>query len=275
MPWYFTADPAAFRAAAGERLAAEAARNTAVLTLADTAHRLGWHTDPDGRVTGLLADMAPGLPSLGTTTDEAARALAAEDARDGGTRPREVRGETAAVEAYAREHARLTGRSWARLSEMRLFRLGEPVPPEPAPAGRARRATEADGPLLGAWARAFVRDIGEVPQDDYTAFLAERTAEGRIHLWEAPDGRPVAMAAVSRVLDGQARVHFVYTPDAERGRGYAAGATTAAGRAALDSGAAHVVLFTDLANPTSNALYARLGYRPLTDHLAVRFTDTA
>lgn len=79
------------------------------------------------------------------------------------------------------------------------------------------------------------------------------------------------MAAVSRVIEGQARVHLVYTPPADRGRGHAAGVTAAAGRAALDAGADHVLLFTDLANPTSNALYQRLGYRPVTDHLGVEF----
>jgi predicted GNAT family acetyltransferase len=32
-----------------------------------------------------------------------------------------------------------------------------------------------------------------------------------------------------------------------------------------------VVLFTDLANPTSNALYQRLGYRPVTDRALLHF----
>ena len=40
---------------------------------------------------------------------------------------------------------------------------------------------------------------------------------------------------------------------------------------ALDDGADHVVLFTDLANPTSNALYQRLGYRPVEDRVVLRF----
>jgi predicted GNAT family acetyltransferase len=43
-------------------------------------------------------------------------------------------------------------------------------------------------------------------------------------------------------------------------------------QAAIDSGAAEVLLFTDLSNPTSNALYQRLGYRPVTDFLVLEFT---
>ncbi|MDP9445286.1 MAG: hypothetical protein M3P83_13395 [Actinomycetota bacterium] len=30
-------------------------------------------------------------------------------------------------------------------------------------------------------------------------------------------------------------------------------------------------LFTDLANPTSNSIYHRIGYRPVRDHQTVRF----
>jgi len=36
-----------------------------------------------------------------------------------------------------------------------------------------------------------------------------------------------------------------------------------------DAGVREVVLYTDLANPTSNALYQRLGYRPVTDRLVL------
>ncbi|WP_369218492.1 GNAT family N-acetyltransferase, partial [Streptomyces flavofungini] len=100
--------------------------------------------------------------------------------------------------------------------------------------------------------------------------LAEEWAESRIAyggvtLWEAPDGTPVAMAGVTRRIAGQVRVAPVYTPAGLRGRGYAGAVTAAVTRAALDAGAAEVLLFTDLANPTSNGLYQRLGYRPVRD----------
>jgi predicted GNAT family acetyltransferase len=67
----------------------------------------------------------------------------------------------------------------------------------------------------------------------------------------------------------------VYTPPARRGHGYAAGATAAVTQAALDAGATDVLLFTDLANPTSNALYPRLGYRPVGDRLELSFVPAA
>ncbi|MFF0426784.1 GNAT family N-acetyltransferase [Streptomyces sp. NPDC004520] len=267
MTWSFTGSPAVFRAVAAEHLAADPARNTAVLTLMDTAGRLGWWTEADGRVTGVLAEAPHGVTSFGAMTEEAARALAFPGGLPGGEQPTEVRGETAAVEAYAEA----TGRPWAPTVRMRLFRLGELTPPDPAPAGGERLATEADVPLVAAWTREFAVAIGDEPAEDYTGFVAERISEGRLWLWAAPDGRPVSMAAVSRAIGGQARVHLVHTPPAERRRGYAAGATAAVSRAAREAGVAQVLLFTDLSNPTSNALYQRLGYRPVTDHLGVRF----
>jgi predicted GNAT family acetyltransferase len=81
----------------------------------------------------------------------------------------------------------------------------------------------------------------------------------------------VSMAGVSRVEAGMLRVLAVYTPKDLRGHGYAGAVTSAVSRAALDGGAEHVVLFTDLANPTSNALYQRLGYRPIEDRTVMEF----
>jgi len=40
-----------------------------------------------------------------------------------------------------------------------------------------------------------------------------------------------------------------------------------------DRGAREVVLFTDVANRTSNDLYRRLGYVPVEDRLTVRFGE--
>jgi predicted GNAT family acetyltransferase len=67
------------------------------------------------------------------------------------------------------------------------------------------------------------------------------------------------------------RVGSVYTPSELRGRGYAGAVTATVSQAARDAGAAEVLLYTDLANPTSNALYQRLGYRPVEDRVMLSF----
>ncbi|MEU8520212.1 GNAT family N-acetyltransferase [Streptomyces sp. NBC_01216] len=265
MTWHFTRDAGAFRTAAGDRLAAAPARHTTVLTLADGAALLGWWTEPDGAVTGTCVLAAPDVPVLGVMARPAARALARTlpgvDAVTG------VRGETDTCGTFARQ----LGRSWRTTRRMRLFRLGEPTPPCPPPPGRARPATAEDVPLAVAWTRDFARGVGEPPGDDHTPQISARVADGRLYLWE-DEGVPVSMAGLSPTLAGQARVSLVYTPPERRGRGYAGAVTSTVGRVAADAGAAHVLLFTDLANPTSNALYPRLGYRPVCDHAALSFT---
>lgn len=70
-----------------------------------------------------------------------------------------------------------------------------------------------------------------------------------------------------------ARVVGVYTPPRSRGCGFAGAATVAATRAALAGHASEVVLFTDLANPTSNRLYQRLGYQPVEDRVVMEFAS--
>lgn len=266
MSWHFTTDLRAFLDAAGPHLAAEPARNTAVLTTMEGAELLGWWTGPDGTTaTGVLVAAPLADLTFGVVPVEAAAALVLP----AGAAPATLRGERAAVEAYLAA----SGLPWEPVMDIRLFRLDALTPRDPAPAGRARPARTADLPLLGPWTADFAVVHRYAPRDDYTDFLTERIAEDRLHVWEAPDGRPVAMAARSRTVEGQSRVHLVYTAPAERGHGYAAGVTAAISRAATASGATEVVLFTDLANSTSNALYQRLGYRPVSDHLGVRLTE--
>lgn len=100
--------------------------------------------------------------------------------------------------------------------------------------------------------------------------LADRLSYGGLTLWETAD-RPVSMAGVTRAVAGQARVGPVYTPSELRGRGFGGAVTAAVSQAAKDAGMADVLLYTDLANPTSNALYQRLGYEPVSDSIQLLF----
>ena len=53
----------------------------------------------------------------------------------------------------------------------------------------------------------------------------------------------------------------VYTPPEARGRGFATALVAAVSRGLLAEGRPGCTLFTNLANPTSNAIYERIGYR--------------
>lgn len=271
MTWHLTDDVEEFLSAAGPFLAADPARNTVLLTLAEGARdghwpgaRFGRWTgpEPDHEVGGAFAH-TPGMPPvLGTMPDAAARELAGA-----------LRGEDLLGVNGATATARAFGEAWGPYRvdrEERLFELAALVEPTPV-AGRARIATEADLPVVTAWMTAFLDEVALPPALGAAAAAARRTAAGQMLLWETEEG-PVSLAAASGVLAGQSRIGPVYTPPEQRGHGYAAVATAAATRLALGWGAARVVLFTDLANPTSNALYQRLGYRRVQDHLVLDFT---
>lgn len=121
------------------------------------------------------------------------------------------------------------------------------------------------------WHREFVTDIGGTPHVDNGAWADTRIADERVTLWETPDGTPVSMAGRTPMVAGQIRVAPVYTPAHLRGRGYAGAATVEVSRAALAAGAEEVLLFADLANPTSSGLYQRIGYRPVADFAVYDF----
>ncbi|NUK06015.1 GNAT family N-acetyltransferase [Streptomyces lunaelactis] len=288
MTWHLTEDVEEFRRVADGYLARDPARSTALLTMSEMVRRhgpqaygeagparFGWWRDGGGAVEGAFVQTQPRRPLLGPMPENLARSLARE-LRAVGPGLSGVRAADGAAKAFADEWT--GGGDWrvdVRLRlRLRLFRLGELTPQEPAPSGRARQAGADDIAHAAAWMKSFVADIGD-PSDadhDYTENAARRIADGLLYLWEETDGRPVSMAAHSPLIAGQSRVASVYTPAGLRGRGYAGAITAAVSRAALDAGAEHVLLFTDLANPTSNALYQRLGYRPVADYLDVEFT---
>jgi uncharacterized protein len=137
-------------------------------------------------------------------------------------------------------------------------------PPHPA-RGRLVRVVAGQLETLIEWWRAFAVEahVGGDVESAAGAARARMDAGGAF-FWEH-EGRPVSLAAVNPAVARVARVGPVYTPPSERGRGYAASAVAALSRRALTAGARRCALFTDLANPTSNKIYAEVGYRRLCD----------
>ncbi|MGW1890030.1 GNAT family N-acetyltransferase [Streptomyces sp. NPDC002004] len=284
--WQFTDDLDVFLDRADECLRAEPALNTVLLSVGEALRGSGVQVYGEGAplfgtltvggaVRGAFLRTPPHRLVLGVVSEEAAAALAARlAATDACPGLPGVTAVHATAEAFATEWSRRTGTTTVLHRRERLYRLGTPTPPEPAPAGRARPAAEGDRELLARWYGAFGEAIGEAPGTAPESWAEARIAQGGVTLWET-DGVPVAMASATPRIAGQVRIATVYTPPELRGRGYAGAATTEAGRAARAAGADEVLLFTDLANPTSNALYRRIGYRPVRDFASYAFTATA
>lgn len=269
MTWLFTRDAGTFPAAAESWLRRDPVRNTVPLTVLRGMRSgqftddllLGWLVE-DGEVTGVVCHTPPyplliavppaAIPSL-------VRELIADDRALSG-----VNGQLDVAETFAR--------AWwepekERRSE-RLYRLGSLV--TPAASGRSRTAVADDLPLAVEWFRAFQREAhGDVTADP-APVVSARINRNELVWWEA-EGRPVSLAGVSAPIAGMSRVGPVYTPPAWRGRGYGSAVTHAATRKALDDGAGEVLLFSDLANPTSNSIYQALGYQAVADYASIRF----
>ncbi|MEU4985501.1 GNAT family N-acetyltransferase [Streptomyces sp. NPDC021969] len=178
--------------------------------------------------------------------------------------------------AFAESWRRHTGAAPEPFWRTHLYRLGTLTAPQPSPEGRGRRTSGKDRAQVVRWCREFCVDVGEqhsIDLIDAGSWDASRFGDRHFTLWETPEGTPVAMAAATPVVGGMVRVDPVYTPARLRGRGYAGAVTVEVSGAALAAGATDVVLFTDPENPTSNALYRRLGYVHVADFAGYRFSS--
>ncbi|MDH3270037.1 MAG: GNAT family N-acetyltransferase [Gemmatimonadota bacterium] len=173
-----------------------------------------------------------------------------------------VLGPEPAAEAVARAWAERCGGGWRRGMPQRIYRLDRVVPPTDVP-GRLRRASAADVDLAVEWGKGFARDAGVQFATGRDA-VERWVARGALFFWESDVG-PVSMAAASGQTPHGARIGYVYTPPEHRRRGYAGACVAALSQRMLDSGLEFCVLYTDLGNPTSNAIYQRVGYQPIGD----------
>lgn len=135
------------------------------------------------------------------------------------------------------------------------------------PAGRRRVADAGGEDTLIAFHVALSEAIGHRESTDAArASVAARIAAGALHVWE-DDGHIVSSAAAVGPTPHGIRINLVYTPPERRGRGYAGYLVAELTQELLDAGRTFVFLHTDLANPTSNALYRRVGYERVFDFL--------
>lgn len=281
----FLTSPAAFLDEAGEWLSREPVVGTVVATMAQrrvaaesAGHPLPrddwWLVVRQGEAvvgTAMRSAPFPPRPLFVLPMPEAAATALAQALVERGEDVTALNGALPATRACATELARLTGRRPHVAVHSRLHRADSVVRPA-APGGRLRQATPDDVDLATAWFAAFLADAdaqagrptgshaGEVPSSEE---MRSRLADGQVWLWEV-DGRPVHLSVLNPPSFGVARIGPVYTPAEHRGHGYA-GATVAALTSRVLEAGDVPCLFTDQANPVSNALYARIGYRPVVD----------
>lgn len=175
--------------------------------------------------------------------------------------------------AAAREFARLwSERQHCDVSDgmaQRLYSLRQVRDPAVTPDGELRFATDRDLGLVASWIACFASEVA-VDVTSTRDHVAARIAAGELALW-CDDG-PRTLAGYSGRSPNGVRIGYVYTPPEWRGRGYGSACVAALSRHALATGTQFCCLYTDLANPISNAIYQRIGYEPVGDTIDLRFT---
>ncbi|MFI2507185.1 GNAT family N-acetyltransferase [Streptomyces sp. NPDC018972] len=286
--WQLTEDVDDFLARAGEFLRSRPALHNTPLTDIEKLRTRGadargaeatvfGRLESGGEVRAIFYRTPRGRLGLTPLSAEQTDALAAHLAGLGHS-PSDVIADRDTAGAFAESWQRHTGAAPVPFWRTHLYRLGTLTPPQPCPEGRGRVVGGKDREQVVRWCREFCVDVGEQPSIDLIdagSWDDSRFGDRHFTFWETPDGTPVSMAATTSIVGGMIRVDPVYTPARLRGRGYAGAVTAEVSRAALAAGATDVVLFTDPANPTSNALYQRIGYVHVADFAGYRFSHDA
>ena len=175
----------------------------------------------------------------------------------------------AVADSFASIWCRQAGANYRIAMRQGIYELRHVVHPR-YPAGEFRPAAVEDIKIVRQWARGFHRDCFGDDRDEQSMRAAkEGVQSGDLFLWV--DGVPTSMAARRRPAPHGEAVSYVYTPPNQRGKGYATAVVARLSQIILDDGKQFCTLYTNLANPTSNSIYQKIGYTRVADIVDVDF----
>jgi len=179
------------------------------------------------------------------------------------------------AEYFAKEYASRKVMSYKTTMSQRVYELTE-VSPDIEKIGVVRLLDERDMHFFPYWMGAFhaagVYGATEMPIPQDSEHYLYTIASKKIYVLEV-DGMPVSIAGFTREMQTAIGVAYVYTPPYFRAKGYATSCVAQISQIALDRGFTKCVLYTDLANPTSNSIYQKIGYTPICDSLVLKFDE--
>jgi GNAT superfamily N-acetyltransferase len=219
---------------------------------------------------GAAVQRGAGPALIGGSTPRAARLLA-DDLADDWPQLQGVVGSVDGCLAFVRRWRERTGRGHRLSLRLRQHRLTA-VRSLPTVPGQPRVAGVDDVAWIVSAQLAFIAETGvSDPPADALAIVPRRAAAGEYWLWEC--NGPVAYAGFADAAPATARIAPVYTDAACRRCGYATALVAALSRELLARGKAALFLATDVANPTANAVYARVGFEPICEQAHFSFIE--
>ena len=173
---------------------------------------------------------------------------------------------------YSREFSRFYGKKRTKERSMLVHKLTA-VNDLPLATGNFEPADIDDLELIANWSIKFERDARTFPIKSREQALAEAERKIRsdsVFKW-IRNREVVSIAAIVRRTRNLGIVGLVYTPDESRGHGYATSCVKKLSEHILQSGFEYCSLFTDKSNPTSNHIYKKIGYYPVTEFTAINY----
>lgn len=193
--------------------------------------------------------------------------LAAKEFRDAGITVPGVIGDKGTAEKFAK--------AWGELSEIAmdqgLYRIDAVRRNLPKSPGSWRVANRLDTSLLVEWYRLFAEDtgIGDPSQGEAEEKIADFISRKEVFLWE-DGGRAVSCMKKARPSKHGITVSFVFTPKELRKNGYARTLVAEVTEELLTE-YDFAMLYTDLANGTSNKIYQEIGYEQISNPVHLQF----
>jgi predicted GNAT family acetyltransferase len=224
-------------------------------------------SEDGARIVGAAVRTPPHNLVLSETDDLAAIEPLVLDVRDSVDTLPGVLGPGRAASAFVRAWCEREGGGATLTMANRIYRASTATRPSGVP-GAMRRYRADDHDLVIRWFDEFALEAlpEDAVSDPTEAVLRRRLADpdGGLRFWE-DGGRPVSLAGFGSRTPNGIRVGPVYTPPDSRGKGYASALVGEMTAALLQGRHRYCFLFTDLANPTSNGIYQRIGYEAVTD----------
>lgn len=180
------------------------------------------------------------------------------------------------------ETSRLFAKAWTNdtkeqvrvLMDQGLYRVDAVNKGLQKSVGTWRIASNKDAKLLIEWYKLFEEETGidrRSTQEQATQRIEEFLDRKEVYVWEV-DGSVVSCMKKGRPSKNGITVSFVFTPKAYRANGYARTLVAEVTEELLLE-YDFVMLYTDLANPTSNKIYREIGYEQIANPVHLIFEE--